>query len=443
MLGGVFSDSAAMQAPTPLLIVAPEIDHAKDLARQLEAEGLALAATSPCHMLVRESVRLAPEAIVIASPVVDAPLLDALHLMDGSTRRPVLLFSPALDDGDALAAVLDAGVQEVSAEPCSADLVRRLLPRARARFERDERLRRAMNDALARLDERKWIDRAKGVLMSARQLSEPDAFALLRTASMQANLRVGEVSRAVIEAAEAADAVNRAGQLRMLSQRIVKALALVQMGVERGAAELQLQESRARAQANIDRLAGLSLDGALQSLREATASAWEALDQAVHAAQQDRTASVDIPAVDGLAHGLLEAAEQLTTALQRLHGRHSLEVVNLAGRQRMLSQRVAKQALLAGWLAGAAGDAAAAAAMASVAEFDAALQQLERSPLAGDDIRASLAVARGQWQRLLQGVRAASAREGRVTLARESEALLQSFEHLTSQYEHSMQVLLG
>ena len=63
--------------------------------------------------------------------------------------------------------------------------------------------------------------------------------------------------------------------------------------------------------------------------------------------------------------------------------------------------------------------------------------------MAGDEIRATLAVARGQWQRLLEGVRGASAREGRVTLARESEALLQSFERLTSLYEHSMQVLLG
>ena len=109
----------------------------------------------------------------------------------------------------------------------------------------------------------------------------------------------------------------------------------------------------------------------------------------------------------------------------------------------MLSQRVAKQSLLAGCLAGPAGAAAAAAALASVAEFDAALAQLERSPLAGDDIRATLAVARGQWQRLLDGVRGTSARDGRVTLARESEALLQSFEHLTSLYEHSVQVLLG
>jgi hypothetical protein len=227
--------------------------------------------------------------------------------------------------------------------------------------------------------------------------------------------------------------------LRMLSQRMVKSLALVQLGVERGAAEAQLQESIERAQVNVERLDTLALDEAVLSLRQGTAAAWQGLQAAI----RDGSGVVDLAAVDGRAAQLLDQAEHLTDALQQLSGRRSLQVVNLAGRQRMLSQRVAKQSLLAGCLSGPAGDAAAAAAMASVAEFDAALTQLERSPLAGDEIRATLAVARGQWQRLLEGVRGASAREGRVTLARESEALLQSFERLTSLYEHSMQVLLG
>jgi AmiR/NasT family two-component response regulator len=421
-----------------LLIVAPEAAVAQGLAQRLDGAGLRVAGTSVCHMLVRDSVRLAPEAVVIEAAAVDAGLLEALHLLDTTAPRPVLLFSAALDDEDSVAAVLDAGVQEVAAEPCDAVLLRRLLPRARARFARDQRLRRELAGAQARLDERKWVDRAKGVLMSARHLSEPDAFALLRTASMQANLRVGEVSRAVIEAAEAADAVNRAGQLRMLSQRMVKSLALVQLGIERGAAEAQLQESVERAQANVDRLDHLTLEDSAQPLREGTAVAWQALQEAIRGG-----GAVDLVMADALAGRLLDQAEQLTDALQRVSGRRSLQVVNLAGRQRMLSQRVAKQSLLAGCLPGPAGAAAAAAALSSVAEFDAALAQLERSPLAGDEIRATLAVARGQWQRLLEGVRGASGRDGRVTLARESEALLQSFEHLTSLYEHSMQVLLG
>lgn len=424
----------------PLLVAMPDASAADDLAEQLRQGGWRIAAACACSNLVREAVRVAPLGVVVQGPQVDASLLAELALLQQARTLPVLLFAPPMAEAAPTAeAIESAGLGHWVPDPCTSERLAAAWPVARLLHARLQALRQELVDAQARLDERKWVDRAKGVLMSARHLSEPDAFALLRTASMQANLRVGEVSRAVIEAAEAAEAVNRAGQLRMLSQRIVKLLALVQLGVERGAAEVQLAESVERARANVDRLGSLALAEAVVPMRQETGTAWQALEALIRSGG----APADLAAADDLAGRLLDQAERLTGALQQLSGRLSLQVVNLAGRQRMLSQRVAKQSLLAGCLAGPAGEAAAAGVLASVAEFDAALAQLERSPLAGDDIRATLAVARGQWQRLLEGVRGASARDGRVTLARESEALLQSFEHLTSLYEHSMQVLLG
>ena len=68
--------------------------------------------------------------------------------------------------------------------------------------------------------------------MSARQISEDEAFRLLRSASMHAKLRIGQVSQQVIDSAHYAEAINRAGRLRMLSQRIVKLYALAAAGVE-------------------------------------------------------------------------------------------------------------------------------------------------------------------------------------------------------------------
>lgn len=121
-------------------------------------------------------------------------------------------------------------------------------------------------------------------------------------------------------------------------------------------------------------------------------------------------------------------------------------LINLAGRQRMLSQRLAKQALLAGLLAGEAADAQAGAVAETVQAFEATMKLLEQAPLTNEAIRSALAQARGQWQRLLDGLRRASgsdAAAARAVLARESEALLASFESLTTLYEHSMQVLLG
>lgn len=418
-----------------LLITAPDEPTASDLAAQLRADGLRVAGAVACSNLVREGVRLAPEAVVVVADSVDGAVVEALRLLQAAQPVPVLLFCRQLPAALAEAAV-QAGVMHASAEACSPAALRLALPLVRAQFQRRLALERELAGAQSRLDERKWVDRAKGVLMSVQQLSEPDAFALLRTASMQTNLRVGEVSRALIEAAEAADAVNRAGQLRMLSQRIVKALALAQAGVERVPAEEWLRESIHRAQVNIDQLAALDLDDKLQPLRAATMAGWQALQAAL-------ATPGDLMQTDAQAQTLLDAAQALTDGLQAAGGRRNLQVVNASGRQRMLSQRLAKQALLAALLPPEGAQQQAEAALASVAEFDAALLQLEQAPLTSEDIRAALAVARGQWQRMLGGVRNATQREGRLALARESEALLQSFERLTSLYEHSIQLLLG
>jgi AmiR/NasT family two-component response regulator len=432
---------AAAASPSHLLAAAADEPAADRLAQRLRDAGFTVIGATECCNLVREAVRLAPQAVVIEAPAVDAALLATIAPLQSALPLPVLLHGPG--PATEVAAAFEAGVRHWVGTACDPAELARALPLVRQGFERLQALQRELLDAQARLDERKWVDRAKGVLMSAQQLSEPDAFALLRTASMHANLRVGEVSRSVIEAAEAAEAVNRAGQLRMLSQRIVKALALLRLGIERAAAETLHEDSLARAQASIDHLGTLDLPDDVQPLRVAAVDAWQQLQRAAD------PVAADLVDVDRCAQRLLDEAQALTDALQHRSGRRSLQVVNLSGRQRMLSQRIAKEALLAGCLQDDVAQAAAAAALASATEFDAALQQLERSPLSGEEIRSTLAIARGQWQRLLEGMRGAGAgqgrpaRDGRLALARESEALLQSFERLTTLYENSMQVLLG
>lgn len=96
-----------------------------------------------------------------------------------------------------------------------------LLKIARARFKHEQEWRQALNDATLLLGERKVVDRAKFILMQARQMSDDDAFRVLRTASMHSNQRLGLVGQHIIASARFAEGVNRAGQLRMLSQRLL------------------------------------------------------------------------------------------------------------------------------------------------------------------------------------------------------------------------------
>ena len=424
-----------------LLIASRDTADAQALTDQLRALGWHDAAAIGCDMMVREATRLAPDAVIVSADGVDAALLDDIALLRDLAPHPVLLLAPELVLAD-VPQLLDAGVHEWRAASGNADEWARWLALARARCASGVALQRALAEARERLDERKWIDRAKGVLMQSQQINEEDAFALLRSASMHANLRVGEVSRGVIEAARAADSINRAGQLRMLSQRIVKALALRESGFGRAAADEWLADSRQRAAANIESLRIFDVSGeastGLALLLAAVRQACRALDQRLDASP---VAPLTLAEADTLAEALLDAADALTAALERAAGRRALRVVNLCGRQRMLSQRLAKQALLASMRISAESESEAQAAALALtrAEFESALRELEALPLTSDAIRAALANAGGQWQRLLEGLR----RPGPGALARESEALLASFEELTSLYEHSIQVLLA
>ena len=411
----------------------------------LQAAGTQVLATVPCHQLVREVIRLAPEAVVAWAPGGLGPMFEALVLLAASAPRPVVVAAglevPA--DGSAMVA---AHVMAWLPGPPDAASLAAALALAVPHFEHRQAGLRDLAAAHVRLDERRWIDRAKGVLMQHQQLTEDDAFALLRTASMQVNLRVGEVSRHLIEAAQAADAVNRAGQLRMLSQRYVMAMAL--RSVARGRSEDTLAQVAQRINDNLARLALLP-EGAHAPMLAATKAASAALlaptfDANGVALDACRTAQLAL--ADDQAETLLACADALTSALQAVDGQPHLRIVNLSGRQRMLSQRLAKQALLAGMLPGPQAAAQATAALQTVREFEAALVDLEQAPLSTDGIRAGLARARGQWQRLLDALRQGDGPDrmaAQATLGRESESLLQSFDALTSLYEHSMQLLLG
>lgn len=319
-------------------------------------------------------------------------------------------------------------------------LLRRALQWDAARWTHEQALRAARQQQRRQLEERIWVDKAKGVLMSARGISEDEAFRLLRGASMHANLRLGDLSRSVIEAAQWAEAVNRAGQLRMLSQRLVKLAAQRQAAVEVKRARSAQDEAAQRLQDNLSHLAGLPmLDAQPAALREAlqrTEAAWAALRQSL----EGKPGLPLLAEADARAEALLQAAETLTAALEAGGARGGLRIVNLCGRQRMRVQRLAKQALLAGLL----NQPERLALLPELMDaFEATLRELEQAPLSTPDIRETLGAARDEWLRLLRALRGGPGIDVQGVLAASSDALLDLFHRLTDSYERSLQVIMS
>ncbi|HEV8691109.1 MAG TPA: type IV pili methyl-accepting chemotaxis transducer N-terminal domain-containing protein [Ideonella sp.] len=355
---------------------------------------------------------------------------------------PVSAFGAPPDD---LVALLAAGLTgwwpaATLADPAA---LRAALALDQARWQQAAQASAELARAREQLDERKWVDRAKGVLMSARGIGEDEAFRLLRGAAMHANLRVGEVSRSVTEASQWADAINRAGQLRMLSQRVVKLAAQRLAGIDVRRARTLQDEAAQRVQDNFDHLVHLAAGPPLASAPAATHDALAAAHQswlALQRALAQRQTVITLLDSDQRAMALLERAEALTDALEQGGARRALKLVNLCGRQRMRAQRVAKDALLATLL----NEPARRDALTPLLdETEATLLELEQAPLASADTRAALSAARDEWLRLLRGLRSADSAEGRALLAASSDALLDVFDRLTASYEHSLQVIMS
>jgi len=426
--------------PRPPLLLAclPEPGPA-DLEARLAEAGVTAVERCACSKLVQRCLAEAPDQVMLVAPAWSDELSQALAPWNALPPCPVLLCTPSIDEADAVLAV-ECGVHHWIAAPGAnaGDAMRGAMAWARAREARVKRLQGERADAVARLEDRKWIDRAKGVLMNARGLNEDEAFRLLRGAAMNVNLKLGEISRAVTEAAQWADAVNRAGQFRMLSQRLVRLAAQRLLGVDPKGARVLQAESMQRLQDNVDVLAAVCAGTEAAGAFAVTLKAWSAL-------QASLAHGPELPGLgeaDTRADALREAAESLVEALERLGGRRALHVVNVCGRQRMHVQRAAKCALVASLRPEAAGPDLMAL-QGSLDAFEQAQRELEEAPLSSPQIRASLEGVRDEWLRLLGGLRAQDPRDGQRALVHASEVLLARLDELTAAYEHSLQVIMG
>ena len=423
---------------TPPLLVALPADHPVPdaLRRALAVIGAPFEAIG-CDTLVRRSAELAPQQIVIHLPgpqALDA-VRAALQGWSGAPPCPLVVIGDAALAPSVQAELAALGVH-AWLDALDASALQAACARAHARWQRERELRAELERLRTQFDERKWVDRAKGLLMAARGIDEEDAFRLLRGAAMHANLRLGEVSRALVEAAQWAEAINRAGQLRMLSQRLVLLAAQTLAGIDVRGARTRRKEAGDRVRQTLEHLAGLALNAEAAQALEFVQTAWRALE----AALGPRLSGETLADIDARAEALLDAADALATALEASGARRALRIVNLCGRQRMRVQRVAKDALLAEMLPGGPWRERLAPTMR---EFELVLAELEHAPLSSPEIRAGLAAAREEWLQLTRGVAAVDRAEGRSQLVRASDSLVDAFDALTASYEHSLQVVMS
>ncbi len=408
---------------------------APPLQADLEAAGIDVNGLVSLKTMVQDVIRGAPDVVVCYENHPGDALFAITIALRNASPRPVVVFTED-PDAEKIGRAIASGIHAYVINGYGPDRLRSVIHVAQARFHNEQTLRDELSDVHNRFSERKLVDRAKGIVMRVRNIPEEEAFRVLRTAAMQSKQRIGQVAQQVIDATRYADAINRAGQLRMLSQRIVKLYALMCADVAPERTAELCTASIALAETNLGVLSKTLSKATFGDLIDGVVAPWTVLKRALAEAPSLKS----LGDVDRMAERLLTQAEALTKNLETGGFTAALRVINVSGRQRMLSQRIAKQAVMAN-LQPQKSELGADAKTEQA--FVDGLTYLETVPLSTDAIRAVLADAKAGWDRFRNALAAPDRKASIGEIADLSETLLSRFGELTDLYEQSIQFLLG
>lgn len=141
-----------------------------------------------------------PDVVLVDLANPSRDIIEELSVASTPMERPVAMFVDQSDDAMTKAAI-EAGVSAYVVDGLRADRVKPILDAAITRFHMFSRVRKELETTKRALEERKVIDRAKGLLMKARGIDEDAAYSLLRKTAMDQNKRVVDVASALVTAA--------------------------------------------------------------------------------------------------------------------------------------------------------------------------------------------------------------------------------------------------
>jgi response regulator NasT len=160
-----------------------------------------LASTATPHALHSTVQSERPDVIIIDTDSPSRDTLEQLAVMNATAPRPVLMFSHDANQ-QLIRDAVGAGVTAYLVEGLETGRLAPILEVALARFAQESQLRERLAQVENELAERKLIDRAKRLLMDQQKLTEHAAYAMLRKRAMNQGVKLAEVARAVVAAAE-------------------------------------------------------------------------------------------------------------------------------------------------------------------------------------------------------------------------------------------------
>lgn len=153
------------------------------------------------NTLEHQVISYEPDMLVIYVSEFSRQLMSQLTAIKFSHPLPVVLFTPDRRE-ESIESAVEAGVTSYIVDCDNLDRFKPLLDVAKARFQKLRQLEQELNKSKQALADRKVIDKAKGILMQQKDVSEEEAYSALRKLAMDKNKRIGEIAEQFVQAAE-------------------------------------------------------------------------------------------------------------------------------------------------------------------------------------------------------------------------------------------------
>ncbi len=181
------------------LALAAQVQRGNALRIGLLEAGYDIIASLPADLYLPERIaQLQPDLIIIDAESDARDVLEHIVIATRDERRPIVLFT---EDGAtaSIDAAMEAGVSAYIVAGLQSERIAPVLNVALSRFRQDQKLRSELIDTRHKLQERKVIERAKGLLMSHHGLTEEQAYQRLRTMAMNKKLKLAEIAQRILD----------------------------------------------------------------------------------------------------------------------------------------------------------------------------------------------------------------------------------------------------
>lgn len=194
-------DSQSGQRPLRVAIIEENGIRAAILVDGLREAGiLDVEVIETMTNMLRRLSTIDPDVIIIGIENPSRDVLEQMFQVSKLVSRPVAMFVDR-SDGSMIQAAVEAGVSAYVVDGLRKERVKAIVDMAVSRFNAFDRLQRELLEARSELASRKIVERAKGILMRTRRLSEEEAYALLRQTAMNEKRKLVDIAQSVVTAA--------------------------------------------------------------------------------------------------------------------------------------------------------------------------------------------------------------------------------------------------